>query len=159
MSNFFGEIYCLFETFFGQYLAEHLWGYDCATQSYVLQNIFNSIGLINLVITLLIVFIYYYAINHPRFSTWKSWLLVMIVASVIQLFIGYGWTVNVYLNGMIGDCLMYIRDESGKITNKLINTTDCWGFGIVNMLISIVFFVFFSLILKWRSGHAKYSPF
>lgn len=159
MNDFFGEIYCWFETFFGQYLAEHLWGYNCDTQSYDLSNTFNPIGLVNVGITLLLVIVYYYAINHPRFSKWKSWLLVLCIAAIIQLFIGYSWTANAYLNGEIGDCLMNSRNEDGEIINQLISISDCWGFGVANMFISIGFFVLFSFSLKWWSGHAKYSPF
>lgn len=159
MNDFLGEIYCWFESFFGQYLAEYLWGYDCDSGSYVLQNTFNHIGLANIGVTLLLVTVYYYAINHPRFSTWKSWLFLLCLAAAIQLFIGYGWTANAYHNGKIGDCLMYSRDENGEIINQLINITDCWGFGVVNMFISIGFFVLFSFALKWWSGHAKHSPF
>lgn len=159
MSDFFGTIYCWLESLFGQYLADHLWGYNCVSQSFDLTNIFNQIGLLTTGITLLFVIIYYYLINHPRFANWKSWVFMVLFTGVINLFLGYGRTANDFYNGNIGDCLMYVRDDNGIIINELINISDCWGFGAANTIVSIAFFILFSLILKWWSGHAKHSPF
>lgn len=167
MKDLFGSIYCWFESLFGQNLAEYLWGYNCETESYSSSNAFYGIGLITLAISLTLVIIYYYVINHPRFNRWWSWLIVLGVTGTISLFVGYQWTATDFLNGYIGDCLMYIRDEEGNITSYLIHESDCWMFGVANLFISVGFFIVFSFIVnvvgrvfpQLASRNCKYSPF
>lgn len=156
MEEILGNIYCWFESLFGQYLADHLWGFDGS--GYSRANVFNYIGLISLAISLLLVLTYYYIINHPRFNRWWSWLIVLLINGIINLFIGYAWTVSDYLNGNIADTLMYTRDENGEIASNLIMTSDCWGFGIANFFVSTLFFIVLSFCLKWWSRNCKHSP-
>jgi hypothetical protein len=40
-----------------------------------------------------------------------------------------------------------------------ITWVNCSGFGVTNIIISIVVFVICSFIIKWRSRNCKYSPF
>jgi arginine exporter protein ArgO len=158
MSNFFGEIYCWFESLFGLYLAEYLWGYNCNTALYDNPNIFNQVGLITIIVSLLIVLLYYYGINHPRFNRWKSWLLVLVISGIIHFFIAYGWSITHYMNGIIGDCLMFTRDADGTIISQLIYESNCIMFGVANFIVSTLWFILFSFILKWWSHNAKHSP-
>jgi len=158
MKNLFGDIYCWFEPLFGQNLAEHLWGYNCETLAYE-RNAFNTIGLITLAISFLIVMIYYYGINHPRFNRWWSWLIILGITGTINLFIGYYWTATDFHYGYIGDCLMYVRDADGVIISHLIHESDCWKFGVANFIVSIGFFTILSFIFKWWSTNCKRSPF
>jgi hypothetical protein len=158
MSEFFGTIYCWFESLFSQDMAEYLWGYNCTTQDYSNPNLFNQIGLTTLIVSLFFVWAYYYWINHPRFNGWKSWLLVLVTASVINLFIAYGWTASDFLSGTIGDCLMFTRDEEGNIIAQLIHESDCVMFGVANSIVSALFFTVFSFISKWKSRNCKHSP-
>lgn len=167
MTDLFGSIYCWFEFLFGQNLAEHLWGYNCETQSYSNSNSFSGVGLITLAVTLVVVLIYYYVVNHPRFNRWWSWLITLIGTGFFSLFIGYYLVANDFINGYIGDCLMYIRDEEGNIISYLIRENDCWMFGLANFFVSLGFFIIFSLIFnilgrfipKLASRNCKYSPF
>lgn len=167
MKDLFGNLYCWFESLFGQNLAEHLWGYNCETQSYSNSNAFYGIGLITISISLVMVIIYYYAINHPRFNRWWSWLIMLGATGVVCLFVGYQWTATDFINGYIGDCLMHIRDEEGNIISYLIHEADCWMFGVANFIISIGFFIAFSLVVNvvgrfiplLASRNCKYSPF
>ena len=167
MKDLFGSLYCWFESLFGQNLAEHLWGYNCETESYSNSNAFYGIGLITLAISLTLVIIYYYVINHPRFNRWWSWLIVLGVTGVISLFVGYQWVAIDYVNGYIGDCLMYVRDGDGNIISYLIHDADCWMFGVANLIISIGFFMLISFIVnvvgrfshQLASRNCKYSPF
>jgi hypothetical protein len=159
MDKFLGHIYCWFENLFGQNLAEHLWGYDCSTQDYTNQNQFNTIGLLTLGITAFLVIFYYYILNHPRFSKWWSWLIILGFNSVISLFVGFGITNSDLLNGTISECLLYVRNENGDIIQTLIGESNCWGFGAANMFVSILFFVVLSFCFKWRSSNCKRSPF
>jgi hypothetical protein len=158
MNYFLGEIYCWFESLFGLYLADHLWGYNCNTQQFDGANIFNQVGLITVVVSLCIVLLYYYVINHPEFNRWKSWLLMLGISGIIHFFIAYGWVVADYMNGTIGDCLMYMRDANGNIIAELISESDCIMFGVANFIISALWFILFSFLLKWKSRSANHSP-
>ena len=157
-----GDIYCWFESLFGQFLAEYLWGYNCQTEIYDGKNLFNSIGIIAIVISLVFVLAYYYLplflFNHPRSNRWWNWLIILLIAGGINFFIAYGWTINDLLNGDIGDCLMYTRDSDGNIISQLIYKKDCWLFGLSNFFVSSMFFIVWSLIFKWRSRNCKHSP-
>jgi len=159
MNDVLGTIYCWFESLFGQYLAEYLWGYNCNTETYDGKNLFNSIGLITIAVSLAFVLIYYYVINHTRFAQWWHWTIVLLLTSVLNLFIAYGWTVSDFQNGAIGDCLMYKRDGEGNILSQLIYADDCWMFGLSNFFVSIMFFIVFSFMFKWWSRNCKHSPF
>jgi len=162
MDEILGKIYCWFESIFGQNFGEYLWGYNCETQDYSGQNVFNSIGLITIGISLVLVIAYYYlplwGFNHPRTNKWWNWVIILLLTGVINLFIGYSWTINDFLNGNIGDCLMYTRDSDGNIISQLIFQKDCWLFGLSNFFISIIFFIAWSFIFKWWSRNCKHSP-
>jgi hypothetical protein len=158
MDEVLGNIYCWFESLFGEHLAEYLWGYNCDAQTYD-RNLFNQTGLITGAVSLFCVVLYYYFINHPRFNRWWSWFIVLAVSSAAGLFIAYGRTVSDFRDGNIGDCLMYVRDEEGNITSHLIFESDCWMFGVTNAIVSAMFFVAFSFMFKWWSSNCKHSPF
>ena len=162
MEKFLGNIYCLFESLFGKNLGEYLWGYNCDTQVYDGNNLFNTIGLIAIVVSFVFVLAYYYLpvmlFNHPRSNRWWNWLIILLIAGGINFFIGYGWTINDFLNGNIGDCLMYTKDAQGNIISQLINKRDCWLFGLSNLFVSTIFFIGWTIILKWGSRNCKHSP-
>ncbi len=157
MLELLGKFYCLFESLFGVNLANHLWGFDGA--EFTKPIIFNTIGIIALMVSLLMVIGYYYVLNHPRFNKWWSWLIVMLVSGTINFIIGYAFCQTDLSKGNIADTLMYMRDPAGEITSVLINTVDCVGFGFANFIVSSIFFFILSMCLKWGSRNAKHSPF
>lgn len=162
MEDLLGNIYCWFESLFGQNLAEYLWGYNCETQIYDSKNLFNVIGVITAGISLAFVLAYYYVplylFNHPRSNRWWNWLIILLITGSMNFFIAYGWTVNDFLNGNIGDCLMYTRNEQGNIIAQHIFRGDCWLFGLGNFFVSSLFFIVWSLFFKWWSRNCRYSP-
>lgn len=162
MEEFLGNIYCWFESLFGKNLGEYLWGYNCETQVYDGNNLFNAIGVIAILLSLIFVWAYYYLplplFNHPRSNRWWNWLIILLIASGINFIIGYGWTIKDFLNGNIGDCLMYTKDAEGNIISQLINKRDCWLFGLSNFFVSAMFFIGWTLLLKWGSRNCKHSP-
>ncbi len=159
MENFLGNIYSVFKSLFGDNLSDHLWGFDCASDDFTRQNQFNTIGLIALGVAIFMVIFYYYILNHTRFNTWWSWLIVLTVTAAINFFIGF-WNTSIDLaKGAISDCLLYERNTDGEIINTLIFESNCWGFGVANMFVSIIFFVVLSFSFKWWSSNAKHSPF
>jgi len=159
MGEILGNIYCWFESLFGQYLGEYLWGYDCNTQTYDGKNLFNSIGLVTIAVSLALVLIYYYVINHTRFAQWWHWTIVFIISAMFNFLIAYWWTISDFMNGAIGDCLMYTRDDGGNIVSQLIYENDCWMFGLSNSFVSMMLFIVFSFMFKWWSRNCKHSPF
>lgn len=159
MADILGQIYGWFQSLFGQDLSYYLWGYDPATEGYTNPNIYNHVGLITLAISLILVIVFYYIINHPRFCKWWSWLLTLAIDCTISLFIGYGIVASKYTNGFIPQQLMYQFDAEGNITAYLIGSQHCWGLGIANLIVSGIFFILFSFILKWGSSNAKHVPF
>ncbi|MBN1330956.1 MAG: hypothetical protein JXA54_15905 [Candidatus Heimdallarchaeota archaeon] len=86
-------------------------------------------------------------------------MIILLLSGIINFIIGYGWTINDFLNGNIGDCLMNTRDEAGNIISQLIFRKDCWLFGLTNLLFSSMFYIVFSFSLKWKSHNNRYSPF
>ncbi|MDR1553490.1 MAG: hypothetical protein LBS69_08530 [Prevotellaceae bacterium] len=116
-------------------------------------------GLMMSGISLGIALVYYYVINHPEFAQFRHWFIMLIITAVINLFAGWGWVYSGFINGEIGDCVMYAREASGSIISQLIYASDCWMFGVANAIVSIGFFCIFSLIVKWKSSNAGHSPF
>lgn len=159
MANILGQIYGWFQSLFGQDLSYYLWGYDPATEGYTNPNIYNQIGLLTIGISLILVVLFYYIVNHPRFCKWWSWLITLGVDAIVGLFVGYGIVASKYANGFIPQQLMYQFDQDGNIVAYLIGDSNCWGFGIANMIVSILCFILFSFILKWWSSNAKHVPF
>ncbi len=162
MEEILGKIYRLFESLFGQNLAQYLWGYNCGTQLYDGNNLFNSIGLIALGVSLLFVLAYYYLplplFNHPRFNRWWNWLIILLLACSINFIIAYSWIINDIINGNIGDCLLYTKAPEGNIISQLISKKNSLLFGLSNFLVTAMFFIGWSLIFKWWSRNCKHSP-
>lgn len=158
MSDFFGTIYCWFQSLWCDNLNLYLWGYEPATQSYTGVNIYNIAGIITSVISLLIVLLYYYPLSHPRWSRWWSWLIALVVNGVLGLFVTYGISYSKYINGYIPQELLYEFDSEGNIVSYLISSLDCWGFGIAGFIVSTIFFIVFTFIFKWWSRDAKHVP-
>ncbi|GHV60084.1 hypothetical protein FACS1894182_14880 [Bacteroidia bacterium] len=143
---FFETVYRWFMGFFGSPLAEKLSGYDSATETLQGANQFVVIGIITLVITLAVVLLYYYVLNHPRFNQWWSWLIALLFAGLINFAYGIATTIKYASEGNLGDA-------------DLIYMSDCVGFGFANLIISALWFIVFSLAFKWWSRNCKYSPF
>lgn len=163
MSTLFRNIYSWFYDLYGENLYEYLKGWSCESEALTNPNHFFLIGLITIGISLSFVLLYYYAIHHPRFANWWSWLIVLFTVGIINLFVGFGYTYTKFTDGQIEECLLYnnVFDENGNLLQQtqLIWESDCWGFGIANMIISIIFFIIFSFCLKWWSRTSKYVPF
>lgn len=152
----FETIYRWFVALFGSDMADFLAGYQCPSEEseggYLASNQFIMYGFIALGTALAIVLIYYYVINHPRFNKWWSWLLMLVLVGSINLFTGAIMTSNDLAAGNIGECL--INGANGGIY-----ATNCWMFGLANFFVSAIFFIIFSICLKWWSTNCKYTPF
>lgn len=159
MGDFFGTIYSWFQSLWCYNLNLYLWGYEPATESYTGTNIYNIVGLVTVVIALIIVLGYYYILNHPRWCKWWSWLITLLVNSIVGLFVAFGLVYSRYINGYIPQELLYQYDADGNIVADLISALDCWGFGFGGAIVSALFFVVLTFLFKWWSSNAKHVPF
>lgn len=152
MNNFFGQFYCLFQSFFGNNLADCLWGYNCSAQDYTGTVVFGQIGFWTLGIVLSLTILYYYVFNPVKYSRWYHWLAYGGFISLICFFLG--WCLVPSLDS-IQTCLLI--DETSGV--QLITEMDRVGFGLANLLVSFIEFVLFSFIIKWWSVNCRYTPF
>lgn len=163
MGTLFRNVYSWLMDFYGTNLYEYFKGWNCEAQEFSNPNLFASIGLITAVIALFFVLLFYYIIDSPRFFRWWSWLIMAGAVALTTLFYGFGKAYSDLHDGKIGDCLLYIQtfDEQGNLASQQqqIWDSNCWGFGMANMIIGVSLFFIFSMILKWWSKSAKYSPF
>ena len=154
MEEILGNIYSLLESFYGKPLSEYLWGYNCSTQDYDLDLLYNQYGMIAIISALIIPPIYYYIWNPVRNQQMKYWGL-MIVTGLANSIIAYCILTSDLDNGLIGDCLLY--DNQG---NQVIDTTNIIMFGVVNFIFTAILFIVTSIgFFKWGSKAVKHYPF
>ncbi len=158
MNDLLGTIFCWFQSLWCDNLDYYLWGYEPATESFSGTNMYNIIGLILIVVSLLMMITFYYIINHPR-SKWWHWVIALAINSVLGLFIAYGIVSSKYTNGYIPQDLMYQLDENGNVVTQHIYLLDCWGFGFGSAIVAALFFIAFTFMFKWWSSGAKHVPF
>lgn len=152
MGELFGNLYCALESWFGETLANYLWGEASPLQE---GNMFITFGLWNIGITALLLVLYYYVVNHPRFNNLLSWFIVMAFNAVIQFLIGWQVLLQDFYDG-----LMVEKDSAtGKMVDLDILDGDMLAFGATNALYSIVLFFLLSLAMKWWSRNCSNTPF
>lgn len=152
MDNFFGSIYCWFESLFGLDLAEYLWGYMSPLST---TNQFISIGLWMLGISLGMAALYYYALDHPKISAWWGWLIFLVFNAIINFIVGWQWVLDDYYAGK-----MVVLNPETDLTEPInVGMSNMLSFGAANMLLSILAFFIFSMLIKWGSTNSPNSPF
>ncbi|MDE5806572.1 MAG: hypothetical protein K2H76_00520 [Muribaculaceae bacterium] len=151
MGNFFGTIYCWFESFFGLELANYLWGISSPLSE---TNQFIGVGMWMIGISLFMVILYYYIINHPKLCSWWGWGIFLLVNAVVNFFVGWQWVLSDYYEGK-----MVTIDPATNMQVPLnIGTSELLSFGVSNMLLSVAAFVFFSVCIKWWSTSCSNAP-
>lgn len=152
MGEFFGSIYCWFEDFFGLELAEYLWGNSSPLSD---TNSFIGIGLSMFIISLVMVLIYYYVVNHPRLNHWWGWGIFLVTNAVINFIVGWQWVLKDYYDGK-----MVTIDPATNLQTPLnIGESEILYFGVSNMLLSVMIYIIFSFIFKWWSSNCSRAPF
>lgn len=153
MEELFGNLYSLLESFYGQPLSDYLWGYNCSTQNYDLDLLYNQFGVISILSGILMPPIYYYLWNPVRHQQLKYWGLMIVTGLINFALACYMLTADLD-NGLIGDCLLY--DNEG---NQVIDTMNIVMFGVVDFIFTSIVFFIFSMIFKWGSKTVKHYPF
>jgi hypothetical protein len=152
MGNFFGSIYCWFEDFFGLELANYLWGQSSPLSQ---TNAYIGIGFTMLGVSLAMVLIYYYALNHPRLNQWWGWGIFLVVNAVINFIVGWQWVLDDYYDGK-----MITIDPATNLQTPLnIGESEILCFGVSNMFLSILAFIILSFCFKWWSSNCSRAPF
>ena len=152
MDQFFGSIYCWLEDFFGLPLADYLWGVSSPRQTSVM---FIGIGLSMIVISLAIVVLYYYIVNHPRLNNWWGWTIFLGVNAAINFVVGWQWVLKDYYDGL----MVKLDPATGKEIDLDIFPSDIIAFGVTNMINAMITFLVFSYIIKWWSSNCSSAPF
>lgn len=151
MGEFFGSIYCWFEDFFGQDLADYMWGQTADNQT---SNLYIGIGLWLIGISALSMIIFYYVINKPSFGNIWAWLVACIINTGLNFAMGYNWVVEDLYAG-----LMVATNPVTHLQEQLpIDQSDCLCFGVSNAILSIGLFFILSMLFKYWSN-AKNAPF
>ena len=154
MEVILGKIYSIFESFYGKPLSEYLWGYNCSTQDYDLNLLYNQFGMIAIISAFIIPPIYYYLWNPVRHQKHKYWGL-LIITGLVNFAIVYFMLTNDLENGLIDDCLLY--DIQG---NQVIDTMNIIMFGVIDFIFTAILFFFTSMaFFKWRSKAVKHYTF
>ena len=152
MGELFGSIYCWFEDFFGLELANYLWGQSSPLSQ---TNSYIGIGWTMLGISLAIVLISYYAVNHPRLNHWWGWGIFLTVNALINCIVGWQLVLKDYYEGK-----MVTIDPATNLQTPLnIGESEILCFGVSNMFLSILAFIIFTFIFKWWSSNCSRSPF
>lgn len=119
---------------------------------------YPTLFLATAIISFLVAFVFYiWPLDHPRFKSWWSWLLMLVINCGLCLLAG--WQIaHARMKEVLG------RTESweiltGKTEGVTSNDFDCLGLGLSNMMVGVLLFILFSLVLNLFSTNAKYSPF
>jgi hypothetical protein len=138
----FTSIYELFISFFGNSLADYLYGGICSEDGQIIfegSNMYNMYGLIAIGISLAVATTFY-CFNHPSFSKKRHWFLMLLLVGVSNFFIGAGMTLRDLSSGDIGVC-MIVRESGG------ISAMNCWMFGLANLFVSGFFFIIVTVLV------------
>lgn len=158
MGEFFGTLYtmCGLENLYGIDLADYLWGYASSQET---ANQFISIGLATLVIAAIITAIYYYVfgtlLSKPSWGNKLTWVITLAVNSAIAFIVGWSWT----LSDLYGGKMVTVDPTTSATIDLPIDAGNCLGFGVVNVIVALLFFLIFTVIFKWKSRDYSRVPF
>jgi hypothetical protein len=110
-------------------------------------------GVVMLIISLVIGILYYKIIDKPKWAHWYSWTIAICINSILNLW--WGW--QPLLQNLWDGKMDVLNEETGKM-ECYITETQCFMFGIANVVISIIAFIVISLICRRWSTNCKYSP-
>jgi len=128
-------------------LGEHLRGLDIEGIDYSNQSVYVMVFLCLFIVNLIIIFNYYFGIlNRIPFNRFLWWLSNVIVGATILFFVAF-----LYANNDL---------TTGNIYSKLsVTSSDCVGFGFTAAIYSILWSLFLSVAIKWKSSVNKKVPF
>ena len=134
------------------------------SDEFLLSSAYPTIGITTLAISLIIAFAFYiWPGNHPRFKAWWAWLLTLAINAGINF--GVALAYLKYRIGTINEDDTLLEAMKGYTpynneTNSIdLSTSTFIDFGIINICVSVLCFIFCSLLLNWFSSTCRFSPF
>ncbi len=118
-------------------------GYDGSfSQDLYQEQIYFTLGLSGVFISLFLVLTFYFIINRPSFSRWQHWLIILGVNFLIAFLLGTFVTKSTFSTVGIDEyeIMKYIM------------------LGLKNAIISTVFYIFWTYCFKWFKSNAKGTP-
>jgi len=152
MAKIFTLIYCLFEDLFGTELAGYLAGEATQRQQ---SNMFLTIGLVMMGITLLVAVVFYYVVNHPRLNNWWGWSFFLGINAVINYIVARQWVMGDLMDGQ----MERLDPTSGLLVPLGISEYNCEMFALSNVIVACVTFFVVSMFIKWGSTNVPRAPF
>lgn len=135
MDTFFNTVYYYLRSLYSQELDNYLYS---TIPGYL------HLGIILLVSTVIVCAVFYYMLAPVRNQA-RWWFVYAGINAIINIGSGLYYTVTPLINNQINP-----YEEWSYL--------DCFGFCIANVIVSFVFFVAISLLIKWGSI-AKFVPF
>lgn len=105
------------------------------------EGLYSTLGLINGLISLFLVILFYYIINRPSFSKWYHWLIILLTNSVVA-----------FTNGVV-------LPQSKFVALGIEYQSEYYVFALYNSIISTLCFIGWSFAFRWWSTSAKQTPF
>jgi hypothetical protein len=109
-------------------------------------GLYGLIGLLVISGALLFNLIFYYIISRPALANWMSWTITGGVYILITNVLSY----YIMLNTMAQE---YYPDGAPYAFQ------DYLDFLIFNVLVSVIFYVFWMLLVRWKSTNSRLTPF
>lgn len=158
---FFETIYSWFHSFYNDTMWDTVKEIINDNDDLLFADSLFIVGIITLIVSGLVAFAYYvWPINHPRFNAWKSWILMLIVAALLNfgIGIGCGYSRVQSVNESDEACELILEDEESDLTDE-ITFSDYLGYGLSNIFVGSIFFIICCIPLTFYNGNARFSPF
>ena len=157
---FFETIYSWFHSFYNDTMWDTVREIINDNDDLLFADSLFVVGIITLIVSGLVAFAYYvWPINHPRFNAWKSWILMLIVAALLNfgIGIGCGYSRVQSVNESDEACELILEDEESDLTDE-ITFSDYLGYGLSNIFVGSIFFIICCIPLTFYNGNARFSP-
>ena len=142
------EFFYKWKSFYGAELFEHLKGWDDTIAGYNSADcLFPYLFLVTIGIAIVLFFLYYYVINHPRFNRWWSWLIMFLLVAAGAF--GYSYYV---VHASI------VQNNIAPSLQYAISTSNGLLLGIYSAIMAILLFLLLTLLLRHWSSNCKHSP-
>jgi hypothetical protein len=102
-----------------------------------------------MLIPIIVLALYYYAVDSVRFAKWWHWLILVAILCAANFGIAYDISYNSILD---------IYESQNAIPEYSLNT-DCLSLSLVNMLWCFAVSFAWSMIIKWGSKNCRRTPF
>lgn len=159
LSSKIEKIYDWFSGFHSEPIAKALEIFNNPdTGDVVWTSQYGTMLLVTAVISFVVAFAFYiWPLDHPRFKSWWSWLIMLFVNCGLCLYAG--WQIAHIRMKLVLEHKESWETLKSNAESLRASDFDCFGMGLSNMMVGVLVFVLLSLFLMLFSTNAKYSPF